>query len=157
MFSTSSPFYTLSLPPGFGLVGPQHFSEIPSFHAAQGLLHPPGFGVDPGRRRGHPPRIGPSASRLAKNRAPFLTLFQVFQDHGIETMRRIHQRITRHGRLAKNRAPHLIRRNEPSTGTLPSNTILRFEKTSYTYHFFTVQRYPVRVAWLFYRYFGRTV
>ena len=63
--------------PGFGLVGPQHFSEIPlakeraPFHAAQGLLYPPGFGVDP--------------------------------------MRRIHQGIARHGRLAKNRAPHLIR------------------------------------------------
>ena len=89
--------------PGFGLVGPQHFSEIPRpkdrapFHAAQGLLHPPGFGVDP--------------------------------------MRCIHQGIARHGRLAKDRAPHLIRRNEPSTGTLPSNTILRFEKASYTYHF----------------------
>ena len=67
------------------------------FHAAQGLLHPPGCGVDP--------------------------------------MRRIHQGIARHGRLAKNRAPYLIRRNEPSTGTLPSNTILRFEKASYTYHF----------------------
>ena len=89
--------------PGFGLVGPQHFSEIPlakeraPFHAAQGLLHPPGFGVDP--------------------------------------MRRIHQGIARHGRLAKDRAPHLIRRNEPSTGTLPSNAILRFQKASYTYHF----------------------
>ena len=47
----------------------------------------------------------------------------------------MHQRIARHSRLAKNRAPHLIRRNEPSTGTLPSNTILRFEKASYTYHF----------------------
>ena len=43
-----------SLLPGFGLVGPQHFSEIPSFHAAQGLLYPPGFGVDPGRRRWEP-------------------------------------------------------------------------------------------------------
>ena len=89
--------------PGFGLVGPQHFSEIPlakdraPFHTTQGLLHPPGFGVDP--------------------------------------MRRIHQGIARHGRLAKNRAPHLIRRNEPSTGALPSNTILRFQKASYTYHF----------------------
>ena len=69
----------------------------PPFHAAQGLLHPPRFGVDP--------------------------------------MRRIHQGIARHGRLAKDRPPHLIRRNEPSTGALPSNTILRFEKASYTYHF----------------------
>ena len=70
--------------PGFGLVGPQHFSEIPSFHTAQGLLHPPGFGVDPGRRRGEPKRIVPPA--VSKNRAPFqlAALFQVFQDHGIQ-------------------------------------------------------------------------
>ena len=47
----------------------------------------------------------------------------------------MHQGIARHGRLAKDRAPHLIRRNEPSTGALPSNTILRFQKASYTYHF----------------------
>ena len=74
-----------SLLPGFGLVGPQYFSEIPSFHAAQGLLHPPGFGVDPGRRRGEPQRIVSPA--VTKNRAPFhlAALFQVFQDHGIET------------------------------------------------------------------------
>ena len=31
--------------------------------------------------------------------------------------------------------PHLIRRNEPPTGALSSNTILRFEKASHTYHF----------------------
>ena len=55
---------------------------------------------------------------------------------------RVHQRITRHGRLAKDRAPHLIRRNEPSTGTLPSNAILRFEKTSYTYHFLQSKDIP---------------
>ena len=145
--------------PGFGLVGPQHFSEIPSFHAAQGLLHPPGFGVDPICCRGEPQRIVTHAGGLAKDRAPFhlAALFQVFQDHGIDTRRRVHQRITRHGRLAKDRASHLIRRDEPSTGTLPSNAILRFEKTSYTYHFFTVQRCLVHVAWLFYRYFERTV
>ena len=75
---------TPSLLPGFGLVGPQHFSEIPSFHTAQGLLYPPGFGVDPGRRRGEPQRIVSPA--VTKNRAPFhlATLFQVFQDHGIQ-------------------------------------------------------------------------
>ena len=75
---------TPSLRPGFGLVGPQHFSEIPSFHTAQGLLHPPGFGVDPGRRRWEPERIVPPA--VTKNRAPFhlAALFQVFQDHGIQ-------------------------------------------------------------------------
>ena len=60
-----------SLLPGFGLVGPQHFSEIPSFHTAQGLLHPPGFGVDPICRRGEPQRIIAPAGELAKDRAPF--------------------------------------------------------------------------------------
>ena len=72
--------------PGFGLVGPQHFSEIPSFHATQGLLYPPGFGVDPGRCQWEPKRIVMPAGGLAKNRAPFhlAALFQVFQDHGIQ-------------------------------------------------------------------------
>ena len=78
------------------------------------------------------------AGGLAKNRAPFhlVALFQVFQDHGIQqARRRVHQGIARHGRLAKDRPPHLIRRDEPSSGALPSNTILRFQKASYTYHF----------------------
>ena len=63
--------------PGFGLVGPQHFSEIPlakdraPFHTAQGLLHPPGCRVDPICRRGEPQRIIASAGELAKERAPF--------------------------------------------------------------------------------------
>ena len=72
---------TPSLLPGFGLVGPQHFSEIPSFHTAQGLLYPPGFGVDPGRRRGKPQRIVAPASELAKDRAPFhlAALFKCFR------------------------------------------------------------------------------
>ena len=123
--------------PGFGLVGPQYFSEIPSFHTAQGLLHPPGFGVDPGRRRGHPERIVPPTSGFAKDRAPFHAAQGLLHPpgFGVDPMRRIHQGIARHGRLAKNRTPHLIRRNKPSTGPLPSNAILRFEKTSYTYHF----------------------
>ena len=75
-----------SLLPGFGLIGPQHFSEIPSFHAAQGLLYPPGFGVDSRRSRWEPQRIVLPASGFAKNRAPFhlAALFHVFQDHGIQ-------------------------------------------------------------------------
>ena len=84
--------------PRFSLVGPQHFSEIPSFHLAAS--------------------------------------FQLLEDHGIHQARgRMHQRIARHDRLAKDRAPDLVRRDEPSTGALPSNTILRFEKTTYAYHF----------------------
>ena len=137
-----APFLLLLLP-GFGLVGPQHFSEIPlakdrtPFHTTQGLFHPPGFGVDPGGRRGHPERIVPHASGFAKNRAPFHTAQGLLHPpgFGVDPMRRIHQGIARHGRLAKDRTPHLIRRNEPSTGALSSNTILRFEKASYTYHF----------------------
>ena len=86
-----APFLLLLLP-GFGLVGPQHCWEIPRskdrapFHATQGLFHPPGCRVDPFCRRGEPQRIIAPASELAKNRAPFhlVTLFQVFQDHGIQ-------------------------------------------------------------------------
>ena len=54
----------------------------------------------------------------------------------------MHQRITRHGRLAKDRTPDLIRRDEPSTGALSSNAILRFEKASYTYHFLQSKDIP---------------
>ena len=72
--------------------------------------------------------------------------------------RRVHQGIARHDGLAKNRAPDLIRRDEPPAGALPSNPILRFEKATYTYHgVFTVQRCPLYVGWLFYRYFERCV
>ena len=35
----------------------------------------------------------------------------------------MHQGIARHGGLAKDRPPDLIRRDEPSTGALPSNAI----------------------------------
>ena len=57
-------------------------------------------------------------------------------------------------RLAKDRAPDLVRRDEPSTGALPSNAILRFEKTTHAYHLvFNVQRCPVHVESLFYRFF----
>ena len=130
--------------PGFGLVGPQHFSEIPSFHAAQGLLYPPRGRVDPICRRGEPQRILASAGKLAKNRPSFHAAQGLLHSpgFGVDPMRRIHQGIARHGRLAKNRTPHLVRRNEPSTGTLPSNAILRFEKTSYTYHFLQSKDIP---------------
>ena len=76
--------------PGFGLIGPQHLSEIPRakhrapFHT---LLQPAfhhGF-LLVGREDLH----GIShthASGRTKNRAPFhlVALFQVFQDHGIQ-------------------------------------------------------------------------
>ena len=84
------------------------------------------------------------ASGRAKNRAPFhLATLALIQPPGVQQGGgRVHQGIARHGRLAKNRAPHLIRRNEPSTGALPSNTILRFEKASYTYHFLQSKDIP---------------
>ena len=99
----------------------------------------------------------PHASGRAKNRTPFhLATLALIQPPGLQQAGgRVHQGIARHGRLAKNRAPYLIRRDETSMGALLSNTILRFEKAPYTYHL--VQRCPVRVAWLFYRYFGRSV
>ena len=62
-------FFAPSLLPGFGLIGPQHFSEIPSFHAAQGLFDSPGCGVDPICRRGEPQRI--TIASAGKNRPPF--------------------------------------------------------------------------------------
>ena len=46
----------------------------------------------------------------------------------------VHQGIARHGGLAKNRSPYLIRRDEPPSGALPLNAILRFEKAANTYH-----------------------
>ena len=67
----------------------------------------------------------------------------------------MHQRITRHGRLAKDRTPHLIRRNEPSTGALPSNAILRFEKASYTYHFSQSKDIPYTLRGSFIGILGR--
>ena len=76
--------------PGFGLIGPQHFSEIPlakngaPFHTASGLLHSPGCGVDPVPGCGEPQRI--RIASAGKNRPPFhlVALFHVFQDHGIQ-------------------------------------------------------------------------
>ena len=46
----------------------------------------------------------------------------------------MHQGIARHGGLAKNRAPYVIRRDELPSGTLPSTAILRFEKAANAYH-----------------------
>ena len=139
VFSTSSPFYTVS---------------------ASDHLHHPGVEVHPGRRR-EPQGITHShAGGLAKNRAPFhLATLALIQPPGVQQAGgRVHQGIARHSGLAKNRAPYLIRRDEPPTGALSSNAILRFEKASHTYHIvFTVQICPVRVAWLFYRYYGRYV
>ena len=106
--STASPFYTLSptLPPGFGLVGPPHLPGIP----------------------------------FTKDRAPFhlanLSKHPLLHVQGVQQAGGgMHQGIARRGGLAKDRAPELVRRDEPSTGTLPSNAILRFEKTTHAYHF----------------------
>ena len=141
--STSSPFYTLSptLPPGFCLVGPQNLPGIPHaknrapFHTLPDpACHSGFFLVCREDLHGIPHA---HVSGRAKNRTPFhLATLALIQPPGLQQAGgRVHQGIARHGRLAKNRAPHLIRRNEPSTGALPSNAILRFEKASYTYHF----------------------
>ena len=140
--STSSPFYTLShtLPPGFFLVGPQNLPGIPHaknrapFHTLPDpACHSGFFLVCREDLHGIPHA---HASGRAKNRAPFhLASLALIQPPGVQQAGgRVHQGIARHGRLAKDRAPHLIRRNEPPTGTLSSNTILRFEKASHTYH-----------------------
>ena len=99
------------------------------------------------------------AGGRAKNRAPFhLAALALSQPPGLQQAGGgVHQGIACHGGLAKDRPPDLIRRDEPSTGALPSNAILRFEKAAHAYHDFIVQRCPVRVAWLFYRYFERYV
>ena len=134
-----TPFH--SLLPGFGLIGPQHLPGIPlaknraPFHTLLQPACPSGFFLV-GREDLHGiPHA--HASGRAKNRAPFhLATLALIQPPGVQQAGgRVHQGIARHGRLAKDRAPYLIRRNEPSTGALPSNTILRFEKASHTYHF----------------------
>ena len=161
--STSSPFYTLSptLPSGFCLVGPQNLPGIPHaknrapFHTLPDpACHSGLFLVCREDLHGIPHA---HVSGRAKNRTPFhLATLALIQPPGLQQAGgRVHQGIARHGRLAKNRAPYLIRRDETSMGALLSNTILRFEKAPYTNHL--VQRCPVRVAWLFYRYFGRSV
>ena len=137
--STSSPLYTVS---------------------ASDHLHHPGVGIHPGRRREHQGIMHSHAGGLARNRAPFhLATLALIQPAGLQRAGgRVHQLIARHGRLAKDRAPYLIRRDQPPMGALSSNAILRFEKATHTYHIvFTVQRCPVCVAWLFYTYFGRYV
>ena len=49
----------------------------------------------------------------------------------------MHQGIARHGGLAKDSPTHLIQRDEPASGLVPSNAILRFEKSSNAYHDFS--------------------
>ena len=104
----------------------QFFEEIAPFHLAAFCSS-----------SGHGPRPLYGLRVLTKNRAPFhlVALLHVFQDHGVqEAGRGVHQGIAPRGGLAKNRAPDLIRRNEPPAGALPSNAILRFEKAAHTYH-----------------------
>ena len=131
---TFPPFYTFSppLPPGFSLVGPQHLPEIPPFHPSLEPASLSGF-VLVGREDLHGMTTRAHASGRAKNRASFHLACHV------EGVRQagggVHQRIARHRRLAKDGAPDLVRRDEPSTGALPSNAILRFEETTHAYHF----------------------
>ena len=110
------PSYTLSLLPGFGLIGPQHLPEIPlakqraPFHTASSHGPCPFVGVLRVRRREHQRIITP-AGELAKNRPPFhFATLVLNQLPGLQQAGgRVHQGIARHGRLAKDRAPHLIR------------------------------------------------
>ena len=98
--------------PGFGLIGPQHFPEIPPFHLVMLSSHffRPCVGVL-WVHRWEPQRILTLAGRLAKNRAPFHATQGLLHPpgFGVDPMRRVHPGIARHGRLAKDRAPHLIR------------------------------------------------
>ena len=110
--------------------------------SVSGPGHQPFFGVQPGSRWNHP-RITHSCG-LAKNGAPshLSALFQVFHDHGVGVQQsggRVHQGRARHGGLAEDGPTHLIRRDEPVSGPVPSNAILRFEKSSNAYHVFTAQ------------------
>ena len=59
---------------------------------------------------------------------------------------RVNQGIARHGGLAKNRSPYLIRRDEPPSGALPSNAILRFEEAANAYHVFVSQTKDIPYA-----------
>ena len=101
--------------PGFGLIGPQHLPEIPlakqraPFHTLLQPACPSGFFLV-GREDLHGiPHA--HASGRAKNRAPFLlATLALNQLPGLQQAGgRVHQGIARHGRLAKDRAPHLIR------------------------------------------------
>ena len=102
--------------PGFGLIGPQHLPEIPlaqpraPFHTLlQPAFHPGFFLVGHEDLHGIPAHA--HASGRAKNRAPFHATQGLLHPpgFGVDSMRRVHQGIARHGRLAKDRAPHLIR------------------------------------------------
>ena len=110
-----------SLLPGFGLIGPQHFSEIPfaqpraPFHTLSSHFLGPCVGVLWVHRR-EPQWILTPAGELAKNRAPFHLVslsshflgpfVRVFWVHRWEPQRIL----TLAGKLAKNRAPfHLAR------------------------------------------------
>ena len=134
--STSSPFYTLSppLPPGFGLVGPQHLPEIPPFHPS---LEPTSLSglVLVGREDlyGIPPAH--ASGRAKKGASSHLACLSNHVEGVRQAGGGVHQGIARHRRLAKDGAPDLVRRDVSSTGPLPSNTILRFEKTTHAYHF----------------------
>ena len=106
------------LPPGFGLIGPQHLPGIPlaknraPFHTVSASSHGPRPLVGVHRvRRQEPQRIIMHAGGLAKNRAPFhLATLALNHLPGLQQAGgRVYQGIARHGRLAKDRAPYLIR------------------------------------------------
>ena len=108
-----APFHALL--PGFGLVGPQHLPGIPfakhrtPFHTLLQPSVPRGFFLV-GREDLHGIPAHAHASGRTKNRAPFHLVMLSSHPPGLQqTGGRVHQGIARHGRLAKDRAPHLIR------------------------------------------------
>ena len=135
---------------GHAAVCPRRSSSSPFYRPATMLHHvlqDLSFWVS----RREPQGILMHAGRLAKNRAPFhpsaAAWFQAFQDHGVhQTRGRVHQGVARQGGLAKEGAPHLIWGNEPSAGALPSNAILRLEKSTNAYHSHTPKMSRARLA-----------
>ena len=118
---------------------PRRLTACP-FYSVSGHGPRPLFGVHLGLRGVHPRFAHSHACGLAKNRALFhiAALFQMGQHPGLQQTRgRVHLGIARHGGLAKNRSPYLIRRDEPPSGALLSNAILRFEKADNAYHVFS--------------------
>ena len=56
------------------------------------------------------------------------------------------QGIARHGGLAKDGPTNLIRRDEPASGSVPSNAILRFEKSSNAHHASQTKNIPYALS-----------
>ena len=57
-----------------------------------------------------------------------------FHPCGVQSRGLVHQGIADHCLFAKNGPTNLIRRNEPASGLVTSNAILRFDKSSNAHH-----------------------